>query len=212
MTLAFCSNVGMDISDIWGEHLRAIVDGIAPGEGRGVKTPAYRAVAELTRFEKEYVYQVYTGRKRVGSDFASALERAYANGRPAGWINVALHKSNSAPDELPANDTPEKREGLGLNEFLNYLHGLYPQAPLTPGEIKEEASAYQEYAAKRVAHRLLKQKFGATDAVTDARVEAAFGAAQDRERRGAKPDQQLVGSPLSERPNRRSSQKRKDKP
>lgn len=199
--LAFCLNLDMDISEIWGAHLRAIIDRIAPGEGRGVKTPAYREVAEKTRFEKEYVYQAYTGRKRIGQDFAKALERAFGEGMPAGWINVAPQQSAGAPGEpVQLDHSPTKREGPGLNEFLNYLNTRYPQAPLTPEEVIEEAEAYREYLTQRLARRLLKREFQAPDPVADARVEAAFAEAQRRERQASiGPEQQLIENPLKGR-------------
>lgn len=205
----------MDISDIWDAHLRAIVDRLAPGDAavRGLKRPAFKEIAIRTRKSVEYVYQVYSGVKRVGPDFASALDREFADGRPAGWINAALQQNKSAPDELVRHDHSQKEEGLGLNEFLNYLNSLYPQAALTPQEIKDEADAYQEFAAKRVANRLLRQRFQATGLASDARGEQAFGQALRRERRdAAAPDPQLVGSPLSAIPKRRSTDKKKDSP
>lgn len=211
-TLAFCSNQGMDISEIWDAHLRAIVDRIAPGDPavRGLKRPAFKEVAARTRKSAEYVYQVYTGLKRVGADFASALDREFSDGRPAGWINVAPQQAAGAPDELVQPDHSEKREGLGLHEFLSYLNSLYPQAALTPEEVIEEAEAYREYASKRVANRILKQKFRAPDAVPDSRVEQAFAEAQRRER-GVAPsiDKQLVDNPLSSTAHRRSPTKKK---
>lgn len=203
----------MDISDIWDSHLRAIVDRLAPGEAsiRGLKRPAFKEIAARTRKSTEYVYQVYSGVKRVGPDFASALDREFAEGRAPGWINVAAQKSDSALDELPSQDHSEKTEGLGLNEFLNYLNSLYPQAALTPQEVRDEADAYQEFAAKRVANRLLRQRFQTTGNASDARVEAAFSEAQKRERRNAKdPDPQLIDSPISNRPQRRSTDKKRD--
>jgi len=210
-TLAFCSNSGMDISDIWDAHLRAIVDEMAPGDAnvRGLKRPAFKEIAARTRKSVEYVYQVYSGVKRVGPDFASALDREFAHGRPPGWINVAPQKSDGAADEPVQPDHTGKREGLGLNEFLNYLNSLYPQAALTPEEVIEEAEAYREYASKRVANRILKQRFQAPGPVADSRVEEAFAEAQRRERRNAPPpDQQLVESPISKRSGRASDKKK----
>lgn len=201
-SLAICLNPAMDISEIWGLHLRAIVDRLAPGEGRGVKTPAYHAIASATRFDKEYVYQAYKGYKRIGKDFAAALGRAYGEGRPEGWINVAPQQETGATDELVPPDHSPKGEGLGLNEFLNYLTSLYPMAALTPEEVIEEAEAYREFAAKRVANRLLKHRFQAPGPVSDERVEAAYGTAQARERRVS--EQQLIDSPM-----RRSTDKKR---
>jgi hypothetical protein len=204
VSLAFCSNSGMDISDIWDAHLRAIVDEMAPGDARvrGLKRPAFKEIAARTRKSVEYVYQVYSGIKRVGPDFASALDREFAHGRPAGWINVAPQQDQGASDEPPKLDHSEKTEGLGLNEFLNYLNSLYPQAALSPEEVIEEAEAYREYASKRVANRILKQKFQAPGPVPDARVEEAFAAAQLRkQRQSPTPEQQLVDNPM--RPARR---------
>ena len=203
-SLAFCSNSGMDISDIWDAHLRAIVDEMAPGDAsvRGLKRPAFKEIAARTRKSVEYVYQVYSGLKRVGPDFASALDREFAHGRPAGWINVAPQQGQGAPNEPVQLDHSGKTEGLGLNEFLNYLNSLYPQAALSPEEVIEEAEAYREYASKRVANRILKQKFQAPSPVPDARVEEAFAAAQLRkQRRPPAPEQQLVDNPM--RPARR---------
>jgi hypothetical protein len=211
-SLAFCSNPGMDISDIWDAHLRAIVDDLAPGDAsvRGLKRPAFKEVAARTRKSAEYVYQVYSGIKRVGPDFASALDREFANGRAPGWINVSLQASAEAgaPDELAFPDDTKKRGGLGLNEFLNYLNSFNPTGALTPQEIKEEADAYQKFAAERLANRLLKQRFQTTGVAPDARVEAAYAEAQRRERRQAPPpDEQLVDSPMAGR-QRRSTDKK----
>jgi hypothetical protein len=191
----------MDISDIWGAHLRAIIDDIAPGTGRGVKTPAYHEVAAKTRFKKEYVYQAYTGRARVGQDFAAALGRAFANGRPEGWINVAPQNFEGASGEPVQLDHSSKEEGLGLYEFLSYLRSLDPKSPLTAQEIKEEAEAYQRFAAERTARRVMKLRFNVTGAVPDALVEKAFEEAQRRERQAAPPpEQQLIANPLSAKP------------
>lgn len=206
----------MDISDIWDAHLRAIVDKLAPGEAsvRGLKRPAFKEIARLTRKSVEYVYQVYSGVKSVGPDFASALDREFAEGRPTGWINVSPQQpaEAGAPDELVQADPSEKTEGLGLNEFLNYLNSLYPQAALTPEEVMAEAEAYQEFAAKRVANRLLRQRFQTTGVATDARVEAAFAEAQARERRKAEPDQQFIPNPHGGNLGRRSTDKKKRTP
>lgn len=210
-SLAFCSNSDMDISEIWDAHLRTIVDEMAPGDAnvRGLKRPAFKEIAARTRKSVEYVYQVYSGVKRVGPDFASALDREFAHGRPPGWINVAPQKSDGAADEPVRPDHKERVEGLGLNEFLNYLNSLYPQAALTPEEVIEEAEAYREYASKRVANRILKQKFQAPGPVPDSRVEEAYAEAQRRERRFAPtPEQQLVDSPVSRR-SARAADKRK---
>ena len=201
-SLAFCLNSNMDISDIWDAHLRAIVDEMAPGDAsvRGLKRPAFKEIASRARKSVEYVYQVYSGLKRVGPDFASALDREFAHGRRPGWINSPPQKISGAPDEPVPLDHVEKVEGLGLNEFLNYLNSLYPKAALTPEEVIEEAEAYREYASKRVANRILKQRFQAPGPVADSRVEEAYAEAQRRERRQAPPpEQQLVDSPMSRR-------------
>lgn len=127
-----------------------------------------------------------------------------ADSRPA----AAPQKNAGASDEPVQLDHSEKTEGLGLNEFLNYLNSLYPQAALSPEEVIEEAEAYREYASKRVANRILKQKFQAPGAVPDTRVEAAYAEAQRRERRLAPaPDQQLVDSPMAGRQGRSNDKK-----
>jgi hypothetical protein len=121
---------------------------------------------------------------------------------------AAPQKNLGAPDEPVQLDHSEKTEGLGLNEFLNYLNSLYPQAALSPEEVIEEAEAYREYASKRVANRILKQKFQAPGAVPDARVEAAYAEAQRRERRQATaPEKQLIDSPMAGQ-QRRSTDKK----
>jgi hypothetical protein len=121
-----------------------------------------------------------------------------AESRPA----AAPQKKPGASDEPVQLDHSEKTEGLGLNEFLNYLNSLYPQASLTPEEVIEEAEAYREYASKRVANRILRQKFQAPGPVPDARVEEAFAAAHlRRQRQPPTPEKQLVDNPT--RPVRR---------
>jgi hypothetical protein len=199
----------MDITEVWRANLRAIVDAIAPGDPkkRGVKREGYREVASRTRKNVEFVYQAYTGVRGIGPDFASALDREFSNGRPPGWINTPPDEAAGASDEPSKLDHSRKVEGLGLNEFLNYLNALYPQAPLTPEEVIEEAEAYREFASKRVANRILKQKFNAPNPVSDARVEQAFGSAP-RSVDSPAPDQQLVESPLA-RPGQRSAVKKK---
>lgn len=120
--LAFCSNTAMEISDTWDAHLRALVDRLAPGEGRGVKRAAYREIAAATRMDEEYVYQVYTGRKKTGQDFATALARAYADGRDLTWINVSLHPAGVNADP-PA-------------QLLSESSFKIPQKPLSLGELR----------------------------------------------------------------------------
>jgi len=111
--------------------------------------------------------------------------------------SAAPQKNSGAPDEPVQLDHSQKREGPGLNEFLNYLNARYPQAPLTPEEVIEEATAYREYLTQRLARRLLKREFQAPEPVPDARVEAAFSEAQRREREAT--DRQLIESPIAKR-------------
>lgn len=181
----------------------------------GTSQPINRP-AELARAMNESPQRIHNWQVRgVSKEGALKAETLYGvsanhildgveSSRPA----VAPQQGAGASDEPVLPDHSEKTEGLGLNEFLNYLNSLYPHAALSPEEVIEEAEAYREYASKRVANRILKQKFQAPGAVPDARVEEAYAEAQRRERRHAPtPETQLVESP-ARHPHRRSGDKK----
>lgn len=89
----------MELRDIWRKNLTALVDDLAPGEGRGVKRPAFKKIAEAIERDEEYVYQLYRGLKRMSPELAQAIDRTFARGRAPGWFNaVASHESQASLD------------------------------------------------------------------------------------------------------------------
>lgn len=170
----------------------------------GTSQPINRP-ADLARHMNESAQRIHNWQTRgVSKEGALKAETLYGvsanhilEGVDSPRVPAAPQQATGALLEPVQLDHSEKTEGLGLNEFLNYLNGLYPQAALTPEEVIEEAEAYREYASKRVANRILKQRFQAPGAVSDSRVEAAFSEAQRREREMTSRGQQLVESPLS---------------
>ncbi len=69
------------------ENLRRLVDELA-AEAGGKLRQGYRAIATATGLDEEYIYQLYSGRKKaMGADAAKAIARAFRHGRPEGWFD-----------------------------------------------------------------------------------------------------------------------------
>jgi hypothetical protein len=115
----------MELLDIWDSHFRSIVESIAH-ENNGKKSAAYQEIADRTKYKYDYIYQVYTRKlnKRVNVDFMKALGEAFADGRPAGWIN----QPPGSPAAIAAPKTPEKTSihsemGKTLAEVFDSIQG-----------------------------------------------------------------------------------------
>jgi hypothetical protein len=176
----------------------------------GTSQPISRP-SQLARAMNESPQRIHNWQERgVSKEGAIKAEKLY--GVSVNHIleggTAATQRSAGASNEPAQPDTPEKQGGLALNEFLNYLNARHPRAPLTPDEVIEEAEAYREYVAQRLARRLLKRDFQAPEPVPDARVEAAFAEAQRRERAAQEPEQQLIDNPLKARAQKRSTGKK----
>lgn len=112
-------------------HFRAIVEGASPraADGRLKTREGFRAVALATGLEEEYVYQLYTGKKlTLGKKALELLSNAYAEGRPAGWMDLpvlgetAVHEEGAtyAPHRPPTIDEAMERLAevlLGMDEI-----------------------------------------------------------------------------------------------
>jgi len=101
----------MTIEDIWGAHLRSIVEKEAQAAG-GRLRDGYKSVASKTAKSTEYIYQLYKGKpkangapRKVSVDFAKALGRHYAEGRNPDWINFPPPDSAAKPEVRDSGPT-----------------------------------------------------------------------------------------------------------
>lgn len=86
MAPALCLNASMSAQDNWLANLRAIVDLETPD---GAKPRiGYQRVAYATGLKEEYIYQLYTGRKkRMGVEARDKIAETFADGRDPSWID-----------------------------------------------------------------------------------------------------------------------------
>lgn len=98
----------MSVQENWLANLRATVDAEASGPLPRDKRRGYRAVADLTGFNEEFIYQLYSGKPKangqprvVSPELAAAIGRAFANGRQLDWI-----------DQPPAGDPSTLQEDM----------------------------------------------------------------------------------------------------
>jgi len=94
----------MELREIWLSNLDALIDELAPGEGRGVKRQAYRQIAETAELEEEYVYQLHRRHKRnMSPEAADRIDRAFARGRPFGWFSSLNTSEAQVPLDRPVS-------------------------------------------------------------------------------------------------------------
>lgn len=113
----------MSAQDNWLANLRALVDAIAPGT---IKRAGYREVASRAGIDEEYVYQLYTGRKKtVGPDKARSIARAFANGRDLSWID--LPPDAAGPISQAAESQPGDKQHTEAQEAFGWVNqaGLF---------------------------------------------------------------------------------------
>lgn len=188
----------MPIQDNWLANLKALVDELAPGPNtRGVKRPAFQAIASRASVNEEYIYQLYNGKggKVVGLDMAKAIARAFAEGRDPSWFDMlpedraisGARATLTAP--VPVVSPEELQHERARAELIVYFDqmSIYDRAAV----LKDA----HERAARQLGDKMLSDKFGVTGYVSDGRLPPVY--MEFERRRVAKGgDPQQVDSPL----------------
>jgi hypothetical protein len=137
----------MTVEDNRIAHLRAIVEAEAKAADGRLRS-GYRAVATATGLGEEYIYQLYTDkRKKVGSDAARAISRAYRRGRSEDWFDFAPMPNpiSKAGDEVMRAMPTLGQTILHLGSLLGTMNPLVRAslAPLLTSVVDDPDSAYQ---------------------------------------------------------------------
>lgn len=169
----------MSVEDNRTSHLRRIIDAEAARAG-GKLRAGYRAVASAAGLGEEYIYQLYTGKKKViGSDAARAIARAFGEGKPQGWFDYPPQEK----DGLPKTTEDAMRAMPTLGATIKHLGALVATmdrlgreslAPLIARvienpEMAEQAAAMADALAAAQAAPVMSAPLG-----------AAYGRARNR--------------------------------
>ncbi len=123
----------MHPNDTWIANLRALVEAHLP-PGAKTKAAGYEAVAAATGINKDYIYQLCTGKKRkMGLDAADKIRRAFAYGRDPSWLEQPPEPVN------PSKDPAEPAARLSVAQNVIHLFPTVVAPTIGWGEIKVES-------------------------------------------------------------------------
>ena len=121
MSLAICSNLEMDISEIWLSNFKDVVSQEIANH-RGKAADGYRAVAAKTGIGYDYIYQMYTGKsgKQPTVEVMNSIAKAYASGRGSEWVHLAPQEPLYRKGVVVALNADGQSKAINLTDNPEY--------------------------------------------------------------------------------------------